>query len=707
MFFKKDKNEDVNMAEMPRYWVRVCPDYNFAEARLDEFGAFWDHLKDAIAVHGETEMILHRFTFALFSIRAGSKVQCRKNVIDAWKALYPEEEEPELIIVKRPADEILDETIGIIMKYYGVTEYQKLVAETAETFPVLDARGCRQYFIRQNYLFAIDRGCGFSTLIGSFSHFLRTLWVYPEERDENQKQYVTENDLKESEDDGSGENSGESGESSESGSDGADGGEEQTMYRSYHAEIIIGKESNVGGCTSVDDFIDQLGDNSYGRRYGALGIDISYFLEDKRKDQLREFLKRMEPFRDDFVFVFRVPFLEKKALDEIAGIIEDSMLLRVVKIPPLNECVVLETVWNMLNDSEYLPIANLVPVILDKIHDEKRDGRFYGFKTAEKIAIEMLFKKAGKEAEAIDGGDQTDAECIDAGDVKEVVAFGRSYSKGYAALEEMIGMEKIIERVKEIVAQVKVSVGNEKLDRPCIHMRFTGAPGTGKTTVARILGEIFREEGILRKGGFFEYSGRDLVAEYVGQTAVKTASICRDAYGSVLFIDEAYALYSDGGPGNNDYGREAITTLVAEMENHRDDMLVVMAGYTDDMDNLMKMNEGLRSRMPIMLHFENYTREQLFEIFMLMVKKHFAYTEDLEAEAKLYFMALTDEYMEAREFSNARFVRNLYERTWSKAALRASLEGRSDFILKKEDFTAASLDKEFSEKIGDRKKIGF
>ena len=175
----------------------------------------------------------------------------------------------------------------------------------------------------------------------------------------------------------------------------------------------------------------------------------------------------------------------------------------------------------------------------------------------------------------------------------------------------------------------------------------------------------------------------------------------------MLFIDEAYALYSDGGPGNNDYGREAITTLVAEMENHRDDMLVVMAGYTDDMDNLMKMNEGLRSRMPIMLHFENYTREQLFEIFMLMVKKHFTYTEDLEAEAKLYFMALTDEYMEAREFSNARFVRNLYERTWSKAALRASLEGRSDFILKKEDFTAASLDREFSEKIGDRKKIGF
>ncbi|MBP5652951.1 MAG: hypothetical protein J6X17_05980 [Lachnospiraceae bacterium] len=278
MFFKKDKKEE-NAAELSRYWVRVCPDYNFAEARLEEFGAFWDDLKDAVAEDMEAELTLKRFTFALLSIRAESKIQCRKFVIDAWNRLYPDAGEPELIIVRRPGDETLDETLGIIMKYYGVNEYQKLVAETAETFPVLDARGCRQYFIRQNYLFAIDRGCGFSTLIGSFSHFLRTLWVYPEERDANQKQYVTENDLKESEDR---ENSEDDGQASDTESNGDEDGSEQTMYRSYHAEIIIGKESNVGGCTSVDDFIDQLGDNSYGRRYGALGIDISYFLEDKR-----------------------------------------------------------------------------------------------------------------------------------------------------------------------------------------------------------------------------------------------------------------------------------------------------------------------------------------------------------------------------------------------------------------------------------------
>jgi AAA+ superfamily predicted ATPase len=696
MLFKKNEEKDADTAkDLKLFHVRVCPDYAFASERLEELGSFWKSLENEVKKAAESEMILYRFTFALYNVKAATKENCRTLVINAWKKVFGEEESvPELIIIEGCDDEVLDDTYIAILKYYGVTEYQKLIADLAESFPILNGRGGRKFFIKQNYLFAIDRGCGFSRLLSSMSHYLRTLWVFPEDPDENAKRYVTLEEQKEAES-----------ENAEEGSE--EEGEEPEEHRGHHAEIIIGKESDEGGCTSVDDFIGQLESNSGSRYYSSLGIDISYFLEGKRTEELRQMLKRMEPYQSEYVFLFRVPFLEKKALDEIEGILEDAMILKTVKVPPLNECVVLETVWNIINETDYVPNTGLIPLILDKIHDEKRDGRFYGFKTAEKIAIEIVLKKAGQEAGMHDRGEEPGNADIVPDDVKDVVAFGRSYSKGYAALEELIGMEKITERVKEIVAQVKVSATNEKLERPCIHMRFTGAPGTGKTTVARILGEIFREEGILRKGGFFEYSGRDLVAEYVGQTAVKTSAICRDAYGSVLFIDEAYSLYSEGGPGNNDFGREAVTTLVAEMENHRDDMLVVMAGYTDDMDRLMKMNEGLRSRMPIMLHFENYTREQLFEIFMLMVRKHFAYSDDLEAAAKEYFLALTDEYMGAREFSNARFVRNLYERTWSKAALRASLEGRNDFILKKEDFTAASLDREFSEKIGDRQKIGF
>jgi hypothetical protein len=143
------------------------------------------------------------------------------------------------------------------------------------------------------------------------------------------------------------------------------------------------------------------------------------------------------------------------------------------------------------------------------------------------------------------------------------------------------------------------------------------------------------------------------------------------------------------------------------MENHRDDMVVVMAGYKDDMNKLMEGNAGLRSRMPFLLEFESYDRKQLYDIFMSFVKKHFTYDEEFANAASEYFDSLSKEYMQSAEFANARFVRNLYERCWSKAAMRTSMSGSSSITLKKEDFLAASGEKEFSEKLAIKSKIGF
>ena len=172
-------------------------------------------------------------------------------------------------------------------------------------------------------------------------------------------------------------------------------------------------------------------------------------------------------------------------------------------------------------------------------------------------------------------------------------------------------------------------------------MRFVGNHGTGKTTIARILGKILQEHGVLRNGNFYEYKGRDFCGRYIGETAPKTSAMCRDAYGSVLFIDEAYSLYN-GEDDSRDYGKEAIDTMVAEMENHRNDMVIIMAGYPDDMKRLMKANSGLASRMPYTLEFPNYSREQLFEIFMQMVKRSFTYEDALTEAACDYFMELPD-----------------------------------------------------------------
>jgi stage V sporulation protein K len=149
-----------------------------------------------------------------------------------------------------------------------------------------------------------------------------------------------------------------------------------------------------------------------------------------------------------------------------------------------------------------------------------------------------------------------------------------------------------------------------------------------------------------------------------------------------------------GDSNEKDYGREALDTLIAEMENHRDDFVVIMAGYTDDMDMLMKGNAGLVGRMPYVIEFPNFTREQLYGIFVSMLEEC-QYSEDLLLAAKAYFDGMADEVINSKEFSNARFVRNLYERTWAKALRRCQLEKAQEIVLCAQDFEQASSEKGF------------
>ena len=645
---------------MPSFYVRVCFSYPFAQQLLEKDILPYSRFRAELPEKCNQQSVTERYTYGVIRLDADSKGECGDIVRAAWNAAFPDNAD-DMSFMLTPADgSDTAELMKVIYQvYYGAEPYQQMVTELNDALPYLKERGALTVARMRNYLFAIDRGCGFTRLLSSFGDYLNRLRVYGEDNDK----------------------------------------------RTKYIEYIIAAETG-GGKSSAEDLYDSLNkDDSDEITAGIIGIDISYYLEGSKFDELRAFANRLYQLQDNYVFMFRIPFLEKKALDEAAGVLGDVMPLKVVQIPPIHDAVLYEYMWDAIRRLGYSNSELLTDVFFELVRREKQDGRFYGFKTAEKIVNEMIWRKSLHDAAAEAAGEKVSRRLISPADI-ELAGPVKKTKTGYDELNELIGMEKIAEKVREITAQVKLAMSDEKLDRPCIHMRFVGSPGTGKTTVARIIGRIFREEGILRKGAFMEYSARSLCAEYVGQTAVRTASICRDAYGSVLFIDEAYALY-DGTPQTNDYGKEALTTLISEMENHRDDMLVIMAGYTDDMETLMKGNAGLRSRMPYMIEFPNYTRRQLFEIFMLNVRKHFEYEPELEQEAERYFDSLSAEYLDSREFANARFVRNLYERTWSKGAMRASMAGLSKIKLTRNDLLSAASENEFSEKLEKKARIGF
>ena len=228
-------------------------------------------------------------------------------------------------------------------------------------------------------------------------------------------------------------------------------------------------------------------------------------------------------------------------------------------------------------------------------------------------------------------------------------------------LDGYIGLAAVKKEVRNLIDLVKVHQLREKNGLPVadlsLHMVFSGSPGTGKTTIARLMARIFHTLGILSKGQLVEVDRAGLVAGYVGQTALKTKKAVEKALGGVLFIDEAYAL---NGSSGNDFGQEAIDTILKAMEDHRDDLVVIAAGYDDLMDRFIHSNPGLESRFNRFLHFEDYTPAELLEIFKMRCSKG-CYALEEEAEG-LVRDFLREENRNPASFGNARGVRNVFER---------------------------------------------
>lgn len=246
-----------------------------------------------------------------------------------------------------------------------------------------------------------------------------------------------------------------------------------------------------------------------------------------------------------------------------------------------------------------------------------------------------------------------------------------------AELNGYIGLTAIKKEVKNLINMVTVYKLRKDNGLPTtdlsLHMVFSGNPGTGKTTVARLMARIYHSLGILSKGQLVEVDRGGLVAGYVGQTAIKTKKVLDSALGGVLFIDEAYAL---NGRAENDFGQEAIDTILKAMEDHRDDLVVIVAGYDGLMDDFVHSNPGLESRFNRFLHFDDYTPDEMMQIFQQQCKKG-CYTLDDDARAAVLERIRTDG-TDAVSFGNARGVRNIFEKVLVAQANRlAALESVS------------------------------
>lgn len=258
-------------------------------------------------------------------------------------------------------------------------------------------------------------------------------------------------------------------------------------------------------------------------------------------------------------------------------------------------------------------------------------------------------------------------------------------------LEGLVGLTEAKKTIYEIYALYQINKEREKhglhLEKQVFHMVFKGNPGTGKTTVARLFGKIFREMGILTKGHLIEVERADLVGEFIGHTAQKTRELVKKAMGGILFIDEAYSLARGG---EKDFGKEAVDCLTKSLEDANNDFICIIAGYNEEMENFLELNPGLPSRFPIHIDFSDYNVDELIQIAHIMTKnKDFELTVEASDKIRRNLMTIVNNPFQMN-FSNARHIRNCIEkaiRVQAVRLLRSNELSREDLIhLKAEDF---------------------
>lgn len=427
---------------------------------------------------------------------------------------------------------------------------------------------------------------------------------------------------------------------------------------------------------------------------GVLFIDEAYTLyradspRDFGKEAIEVLLSEMENRRGEFVVIVAGYKKEMDIFFESNPGLKGRFNYN-IHIPDYTDEELVKIAEKFAYEKYYLISDGGKKALLEKINQERSEENFSNARLVRRLVGEAIQNFASRMINnSIDALNKEELIMLDTVDfnIEKSKSPEEEIESALKELNDLIGLKEVKEQVESVINRMKVHQQRKEAGLKCIepslHMMFIGNPGTGKTTVAKIIGRIYKALGVLRRGDRFEECTRtDFVGNHVGETAIKTQKLVKSALGGILFIDEAYSLYQ--GDKDN-FGKEAIDVLIKEMEDHRDNLMVIMAGYEKEMEMLLSSNTGFKSRINTTINFYDYSNEELIEIF-----KKMCISSDMTIDKK--GLEALEEYIDnlpnrrKEGFGNGREVRNIFEKVVQAQNNRIAKELSENKVLSKED----------------------
>ena len=456
-------------------------------------------------------------------------------------------------------------------------------------------------------------------------------------------------------------------------------------------QMSMGKNAaeNILGNNQTQDVLESFSSSIVLSSDIIVNLDISEWTERIEAPEFRQFLDSLQENTDNVIYVFSVPYLEQNVLDRIAAVLGESMQIRTLTFVPATLTELKSLVEEELARMDLTADESAWQTFYERIAEEKSEGRFQGIRSADRIFDEMVYARL----KAASSGLRPESRVITGEDLKDLVR-SRLWNRGSEEiLRSLVGFEKVEEQIRE--ACEALSGAGDGKEPGMSGIFFEGECGTGRSTAARIMAVMLREKGLLEKGLLFEHRSSDLVVPGVGMSVPAAMVICRDAMGSVLFIDDVDAFLEEEEPRSSDQAREeasekagpytieeesrdfafkAANVLTTFMETHPRDSLVIFAGDEKKLTRFRTRYPSLCACVTRVIRFENYPAATMAGIFLqLLEKSGIAAGEGLKEDVEAYFGSL--DYKTLKPVG-ARFVQNLFEKTRSLAGLRSQMEGR-------------------------------